>query len=64
MTWEIGRLLPALIGLAIGRMPPGSKPPPAHRLDADDLPDAMKRDLGLMDGRGPTLRRPERSGRF
>lgn len=64
MTWEIGKLLPCLIGLMVGRTPVASKPPPAHRLDADNLSDAQKRDLGLMDGRGPSLRRPERNGRF
>ncbi|NDV86240.1 hypothetical protein GTW51_05940 [Aurantimonas aggregata] len=64
MTWEFGKLLPSLLALAIGRLPIASEPPPAHRLDADELPDAVKRDLGLLDGRGPSLRRPERNGRF
>ena len=65
MTWEIGRLLPALIGMAIGRMLPNANPPAARRrLDADNLSEAMKRDLGLVDGRGPSLRRPERDDRF
>ena len=63
MTWEIGKLLPSLIGLAIGRMPASPERPPARRLDADGLSDARKRDLGLMDGRGPSLRRSERDGR-
>ena len=62
MTWEIGKLLPSLIGLAIGHMPVMPKRP--RRLNAEDLSDAQKRDLGLMDGRGPSLRRPERDGGF
>lgn len=34
--------------------------PSAVRLDPDALPADMLRDIGLMDGRGPSLRRPER----
>ncbi|MDQ0467703.1 hypothetical protein QO011_000698 [Labrys wisconsinensis] len=30
------------------------------RLDPEALPADMLRDIGLMDGRGPSLRRPER----
>jgi hypothetical protein len=32
-------------------------------LDPERLPDHLLRDLGLADGRGPSLRRPERAER-
>lgn len=33
--------------------------PPSLHLDLDALPEERLRDLGLLDGRGPSLRRPE-----
>lgn len=33
--------------------------PASLHLDLDALPDERLRDLGLLDGRGPSLRRPE-----
>jgi len=37
----------------------GRSCPASLRLDFDALPDERLRDLGLLDGRGPSLRRPE-----
>jgi hypothetical protein len=64
MTWELWKLLPCLVGLVVGRETGASGLPSARRIDLDELSDARRRDLGLMDGRGPSLRRPERDDGF
>ena len=33
---------------------------PVKRIDLESTPDDLLRDIGLCDGRGPSLRRPER----
>jgi hypothetical protein len=45
----------------IGRIGAGwRRPAGVNRIDPETMPAALLRDIGLCDGRGPSLRRPER----
>ncbi|MDQ0472981.1 hypothetical protein [Labrys wisconsinensis] len=46
----------------LGRLGPGrGRGPRINRIDPQSAPADLLRDIGLSDGRGPSLRRPERA---
>ena len=55
---EVAAALPGALRAALARRRRSAR----ISVNLDELSDERLRDLGLLDGRGPSLRRPEREG--